>query len=147
MFAIDIKVSPLLPLSLFVCYGTALLLIFEGSGLSKLACLAALLLSLHMLHLFKSLYSDRIRRVVFTATRSVLIYESSINPHRHAAPPAVVRSGEFLVILRFCPQVEGASGAFGARNVATLLRLWPGSLSRAQASRLRSYLRFHCTDS
>lgn len=50
------------------------------------------------------------------------------------AVPSLVRCGEFLIILRF-ESVE-------KNGRPTVLRLWPGSLSRRDASLLRRYLYF-----
>jgi hypothetical protein len=50
------------------------------------------------------------------------------------AVPGLVRCGEFLIILRF------ESGEKNGRP--TVFRLWPGSLSRRDASLLSRYLNF-----
>ena len=92
--------------------------------------------------MLKSSYSQRVRRVVFTPTRSILIYESADKPPVHALPPEVKRSGEFLVVLSFSLRDSIQARRSAAAEAVMTLRFWPGSLERAQASRLRRHLRF-----
>lgn len=144
MFAIDIKVSPLIPLSVFLAYSSAMLLLFENEGERAtgltVSITLSVILSAHAAHIMRSQYKHRVRRVVFTPTRSVLIYESE-QPPRHASPPAVLRCGEFLIVLKFSDLPSLRPGVAGGRGSATVLRLWPGSLERPQASRLRAYIK------
>lgn len=141
MFAIDIKVSPLIPLSIVSAYFAALLLLMENGGKIASTVLLSVLLSAHAVYTLLSHLKRRIRRIVFTATRSVLIYESAQQPLVHASPPRLERCGEFLIILSFTQPATVKPRARGSMAERTVLRLWPGSLDRPQASRLRTYLK------
>lgn len=141
MFAIDIKVSPLIPLSIVAAYCAALLLLIENGGEVATTVILSVLLSAHAVHTLLSHLKRRIRRIVFTATRSVLIYESAQKPLVHVSPPTLMRCGEFLIILSFEQQATAQPRARGSGAKTAVLRLWPGSLNRPQASGLRTYLR------
>jgi hypothetical protein len=141
MFAIDVKVSPFIPLSIVSAYFAALLLLMENGGEIASTVILSALLSAHAVHTLLSHLKRRIRRIVFTATRSVLIYESAQQPLVHASPPTLEGCGEFLIILSFTQQAAAKPRARGLGAKITVLRLWPGSLDRPQASRLRTYLK------
>ncbi|MDB2553442.1 hypothetical protein N9X99_02700 [Gammaproteobacteria bacterium] len=141
MFAIDIKVSPFIPLSIVSAYFAALLLLIENGGEIATTVILSALLSAHAVHTLLSHLKRRIRRIVFTATRSILIYESAQQPLVHASPPTLERCGEFLIILSFTQQATVKAPARGSGTERTVLRLWPDSLDRPQASRLRTYLK------
>jgi hypothetical protein len=82
----------------------------------------------------------RIRRLIITGTKSLLITQQASGGNDgveciiEKAVPSLVRCGEFLIILRF--------NSIEKNGRPLVLRLWPGSLSRRDASLLRRYLNF-----
>ena len=122
-------------------YLAALLLLIENGGEIATTVILSALLSAHAVYTLLSHLKRRIRRIVFTATRSVLIYESAQQSLVHVSPPTLERCGEFLIILSFRQQATVKPRARGSGAEITVLRLWPGSLDRPQASRLRTYLK------
>ena len=93
-------------------------------------------------HRCSSRHPSRIRRFIITRTKSLLITHQGAGALSGAvgiaekAGPSLVRCGEFLIVLRF--ESDEKNGQ------PTVLRLWPGSLSRHDASLLRRYLNFSC---
>jgi len=91
-------------------------------------------------HRCSSRHPSRIRRLIITRTKSLLITQQGagglggVAGIVEKAVPSLVRCGEFLIILRF-ESVE-------KNGRPPVLRLWPGSLSRRDASLLRRYLYF-----
>lgn len=143
MFAVDVRLSPLIPLAILSVHAVFLYALFDLplTVIVKMPFALGIILSLALsLHRCSSRHPSRVRRLIITRTKSLLITEQSAGPLSEVtgivekAVPSLVRCGEFLIILRF------ESGEKSGRP--TILRLWPGSLSRRDASLLRRYLNF-----
>ncbi len=141
MFAFDVRVSPLLIPSLGLAYAIVLGL-FLNSGLVVALKIAVVffLLGAYSIEWWRVLspMSSRIRRVIVTDYQALLIPRNKCLPPRIMRPPSVSHLSEYLILLHFDAVDAGSSSA--------VLRLWPGSLSRSDASRLRFYLRFCAGD-
>ncbi len=143
MFAVDVRLSPLIPLAILFAHAAFLYAVFD----LPLTCVVKMPFALGILlsfavsfHRCSSRHPSRIRRLIITRTKSLLITQQGAGAPGgetgivEKAVPGLVRCGEFLIILRF------ESGEKNGRP--TVLRLWPGSLSRRDASLLRRYLNF-----
>lgn len=144
MFAVDVRLSPLIPLAILFAHAVFLFALFDLplTCVVKMPFTLGIILSLAVsLHRCSSRHPSRIRRLIITRTKSLLITEqgaghlSEVTGIVEKAVPSLVRCGEFLIILRF------ESGEKNGRPI--ILRLWPGSLSRGDASLLRRYLHFN----
>ncbi len=139
MFAVDVRLSPLIPLAILFAHAVFLYAMFDLplTFIVKMPFALGIILSLAV-----SFHrcSSRIRRLIITRTKSLLITQQGagglggVAGIVEKAVPSLVRCGEFLIILRF-ESVE-------KNGRPTVLRLWPGSLSRRDASLLRRYLYF-----
>jgi hypothetical protein len=143
MFAVDVRLSPLIPLAILFAHAVFLYAVFDLplTFIVKMPFALGIILSLAVSsHRCSSRHPSRIRRLIITRTKSLLITQQGAGGLGGAAGivekavPSLVRCGEFLIILRF-ESVE-------KNGRPTVLRLWQGSLSRRDASLLRRYLYF-----
>ena len=143
MFAVDVRLSPLIPLAILFAHAVFLYAVFDLplTFIVKMPFALGIILSLAVsFHRCSSRHPSRIRRLIITRTKSLLITQEGAGALGGAAGivekavPSFVRCGEFLIILRF-ESVE-------KNGRPTVLRLWQGSLSRRDASLLRRYLYF-----
>ena len=143
MFAVDVRLSPLIPLAILFAHAVFLYTVFDLplTFIVKMPFALGIILSLAVsFHRCSSRHPSRIRRLIITRTKSLLITQQGaeglggVAGIVEKAVPSLVRCGEFLIILRF-ESVE-------KNGRPTVLRLWQGSLSRRDASLLRRYLYF-----
>ena len=143
MFAVDVRLSPLVPLAILFAHAFFLYAVFDLplTFIVKMPFALGIILSLAVSsHRCSSRHPSRIRRLIITRTKSLLITQQGagclggVAGIVEKAVPSLVRCGEFLIILRF-ESVE-------KNGRPTVLRLWQGSLSRRDASLLRRYLYF-----
>lgn len=141
MIAVDVRVSPLEIVALFLAHSVIAGLLIEASlsrltAFSLLLALSASLVASLRWHYSAHSHSSRIRRFIIADAWSLLLPQPpGAAPVKHALP-VTLRCGEYLIILKFSPLAEGVGSA-----PAKIVRLWPGTLSRADASRLRRALR------
>lgn len=139
MIAVDVRVSLLEIVALLLAHTIIAGLLIEASlsrftAFSLLLALSASLVASLRWHY--SAHSSRIRRFIIADAWSLLLPQPpGAAPVKHALP-VTLRCGEYLIILKFSPLAEGVGSA-----TAKVVRLWPGTLSRADASRLRRALR------
>ena len=143
MFAVDVRLSPLIPLAILFAHAVFLYTVFDLplTFIVKMPFALGIILSLAVsFHRCSSRHPSRIRRLIITRTKSLLITQQGaeglggVAGIVEKAVPSLVRCGEFLIIPRF-ESVE-------KNGRPTVLRLWQGSLSRRDASLLRRYLYF-----
>ena len=143
MSAVDVRLSPLIPLAILFAHAVFLYAVFDLplTFIVKMPFALGIILSLAVsFHRCSSRHPSRIRRLIITRTKSLLITQQGAGPLGgvagivEKAVPSLVRCGEFLIILRF-ESVE-------KNGRTTVLRLWTGSLSLRDASLLRRYLYF-----
>jgi len=143
MFAVDVRLSPLIPLAILFAHAVFLYAVFDLplTFIVKMPFALGIILSLAVSsHRCSSRHPSRIRRLIITRTKSLLTTQQGagglggVAGIVEKAVPSLVRCGEFLIILRF-ESVE-------KNGRPTVLRLWQGSLSRRDASLLRRYLYF-----
>ena len=143
MFAVDVRLSPLIPLAILFAHAVFLYAVFDLplTFIVKMPFALGIILSLAVSsHRCSSRHPSRIRRLIITRTKSLLITQQGagglggVAAIVEKAVPSLVRCGEFLITLRF-ESVE-------KNGRPTVLRLWQGSLSRRDASLLRRYLYF-----
>lgn len=143
MFAVDVRLSPLIPLAILFAHAVFLYTVFDLplTFIVKMPFALGIILSLAVSsHRCSSRHPSRIRRLIITRTKSLLITQQGagglggVAGIVEKAVSSLVRCGEFLIILRF-ESVE-------KNGRPTVLRLWLGSLSRRDASLLRRYLYF-----
>ena len=143
MVAVDVRLSPLIPLAILFAHAVFLYAVFDLplTFIVKMPFALGIILSLAVSsHRCSSRHPSRIRRLIITRIKSLLITQpgagglGGVAGIVEKAVPSLVRCGEFLIILRF-ESVE-------KNGRPTVLRLWQGSLSRRDASLLRRYLYF-----
>lgn len=149
MIAVDIRLSPLVIIAHLGAYTVLAMLLLSADLSAHVLGPALILLATVSAFEFGRLVTpapERIRRLILTPDQAVLFPKSKRCSPRVMHPPQVERCGELMLVLRFVERAFGGEeggGGHGARpeaRRATTLRLWPGSLSRGDASRLRLYL-------
>ncbi|MBL6753156.1 MAG: hypothetical protein ISP89_02655 [Pseudomonadales bacterium] len=143
MFAVDIRLSPLIPLSVWITHAVffyAAIDLPQAPALKAIIALGIFISLIDSLRRCSTRYPKRIRRLIITGTKSLLITQQAgggrngVEDILEREVPTLVRCGEFLVFLRF--------NSIEKNRRPIILRLWPGSLSRRDASLLRRYLNF-----
>lgn len=141
MFAVDVRLSPLISLAILFAHAVFLyaVIVLPLTCVLKMPFVLGIIISLAVsFPRCSSRHSLRIRRFIITRLKSLLITQqgagalSGVAGIAEKAVPSLVRCGEFLIVLRFeCVEKNGQP---------TVLRLWLGSLSRRDASLLRRHL-------
>jgi len=143
MFAVDIRLSPLIPLATWLAHAVFFYAAIDLPQAPVLKTILALGVCISLMYSLRSCSAQhplRIRRLIITGTKSLLITQQASGGNDgvecilEKAVPSLVRCGEFLIILRF--------NIIEKNGRPLVLRLWPGSLSRRDASLLRRYLNF-----
>ena len=143
MFAVDIRLSPIIPLSVWFVHAVFFYAAIDlplAPALTPIFATGVVISLIDSLRRCSTRYPTRIRRLIITGTKSLLITQQAgggrngVEGIFETAVPGLVRCGEFLVVLRF--------NSIEKNGRPIILRLWPGSLSRRDASLLRRYLNF-----
>jgi len=110
MFAVDVRLSPLIPPCHLVCSRSFSLrgVRLAANLIVKMPFALGIILSLAVsFHRCSSRHPSRIRRLIITRTKSLLITQQGagglggVTGIVEKAVPGLVRCGEFLIILRF----------------------------------------------
>ena len=143
MFAVDIRLSPIIPLSVWLVHAVFFYAAIDlplAPALTPIFATGVVISLIDSLRRCSTRYPTRIRRLIITGTKSLLITQragggrNGVEGIFETAVPSLVRCGEFLVVLRF--------NSIEKNGRPIILRLWPGSLSRRDASLLRRHPNF-----
>ena len=117
MFAVDVRLSPLIPLAILFAHAVFLYAVIDLplTCVLEMPFVMGIIISLTVsFHRCSSRHPSRIRRFIITRTKSLLITQQGAGALSGAAGiaekavPSLVRCGEFLIVLRFeCVEKNG----------------------------------------